>query len=332
MTSLVKATVACLAGMAAVGALAAQDGAFVGERMQVFRMQAAVSDHAIALAPQATYNFIAAGAGIEGAVVKDAPFSAEGVTETTRTLGDGTKLRQTSSSKIYRDSAGRTRREQTLGTLGRWSAEGEPATTVVINDPVAGASYTLNEKDRTAQRISVKRLDIVEEGIQTEREFTTQVDVDVVQHAGAPAERRMVWIEQGEMTGTVQHVRETDNLVFGPRAVRFSGGETTGEGEDLGERNIGGVIAKGTRSTSTIPVGQMGNDREITVATETWYSPELQTIVLREIKDPLSGDVTYRLSNIQLGDPARWLFEVPPGYTVKNSGSIVHTIRVEEKK
>ncbi|MCP5115669.1 MAG: hypothetical protein GY953_32990, partial [bacterium] len=95
--------------------------------------------HTMAMAPQAaTYQFLAAGPGLEGKVVKNAPFSADGVTETSRTLADGTKIARKSTSKMYRDSEGRTRREHTLGTIGHWTASDTAPRTVMINDPVAG--------------------------------------------------------------------------------------------------------------------------------------------------------------------------------------------------
>jgi len=44
--------------------------------------------------------------------VKNAPFSADIVTETTQTLQDGNHIKQATTVKVYRDSEGRTRREQ----------------------------------------------------------------------------------------------------------------------------------------------------------------------------------------------------------------------------
>ena len=65
-------------------------------------------------------RFLGAEPGMPGRVVKNAPYSAEMVTETTQTLPDGNRIRQTNSSHYYRDSDGRTRREQSLGSLTGW--------------------------------------------------------------------------------------------------------------------------------------------------------------------------------------------------------------------
>ena len=50
-----------------------------------------------------------------------------------------------------------------------------------------------------------------------------------------------------------------------------------------------GVYAEGRRETGVIPAGSEGNDRDISVVTETWVSPELHLEVLRKISDPKSA-------------------------------------------
>src|SRR6476620_273497 len=67
--------------------------------------------------PDANVVFFAT-ASFGGKVVKGAPYSAEAVTETIQTLGDGNRIVNRISSMLYRDSEGRTRREQSLKGLG----------------------------------------------------------------------------------------------------------------------------------------------------------------------------------------------------------------------
>lgn len=101
-----------------------------------------------------TYGFMAAEASFDSRVVKGAPYSAESVTEFTQTLADGNRITRRSSNMVYRDSQGRTRREQSLTPLGmsEWiSPEALPSTTI-INDPVEGATYVLDQKQRVARR------------------------------------------------------------------------------------------------------------------------------------------------------------------------------------
>ena len=86
--------------------------------------------------------------------------------------------------------------------------------------------------------------------------------------------------------------------------------------EDLGTQTIAGVTAQGTRVTKTIPAGQIGNEKPITIVREVWYSNDLQTMVMSKRSDPWSGETTYTLTNIQRSEPDAALFSVPSDYTV----------------
>jgi hypothetical protein len=84
-----------------------------------------------------------------------------------------------------------------------------------------------------------------------------------------------------------------------------------GSTEDLGDQMLGGVMAHGTRSTITIPVGQIGNDREIRVVSERWYSNDLQMLVKSSNNDPRFGETTYELQNVLQGAQDPTLFAMP---------------------
>lgn len=90
--------------------------------------------------------------------------------------------------------------------------------------------------------------------------------------------------------------------------------------EDLGTQTIAGVSAQGTRITHTIPAGQIGNEKPITVVSERWYSNDLQMVVMSKRSDPRFGETTYTLTNIQRSEPNASLFAVPSDYTVKQGG------------
>ena len=101
---------------------------------------------------QMDVEYIAAEFG--GKIVKGAPFSAEEVTETRQSLADGNRITRRSSALVYRDSQGRTRREQRLeatGPLGLQSQE--PLKTITISDPVSGLNYILDAASRTARKL-----------------------------------------------------------------------------------------------------------------------------------------------------------------------------------
>jgi hypothetical protein len=91
--------------------------------------------------------------------------------------------------------------------------------------------------------------------------------------------------------------------------------------EDLGTQTIAGVSAQGTRTTHTIPAGQIGNEKPITIVHEHWYSNDLQIMVMSKRSDPRFGATTYTLTNIQRAEPAASLFAVPPDYTVTQGHS-----------
>jgi hypothetical protein len=84
--------------------------------------------------------------------------------------------------------------------------------------------------------------------------------------------------------------------------------------ESLGRQTIAGVAADGTRTTETIPAGQIGNTLPIQVVTERWYSPDLQTVVLQKRSDPRSGDYLYQWTNIIRAEPPSTLFVVPSDF------------------
>jgi hypothetical protein len=107
----------------------------------------------------------------------------------------------------------------------------------------------------------------------------------------------------------------------GPNAARAAGmaakvqkNTTT---ESLGTQTINGVSAQGTRTTRTIPAGEMGNEKPIVIVKETWYSPELQITVMTKRTDPRIGETVSQLTNIQKQEPTATLFQVPSDYSVK---------------
>lgn len=90
-------------------------------------------------------------------------------------------------------------------------------------------------------------------------------------------------------------------------------GETV---ESLGSQMMEGVMADGTRITHTIAAGTIGNEHEIKVVSETWYSKDLRTVVMSKHIDPRMGESVFKLTNIQRTEPDSTLFQVPPGFKV----------------
>jgi len=82
--------------------------------------------------------------------------SADQITVTTQTLADSTKITQKSLTKVYNDSQGR-RRYEDYGSGLESVGQDELPRHVTIFDPVAGARYSLNPRDRTAEKTEIRR-------------------------------------------------------------------------------------------------------------------------------------------------------------------------------
>lgn len=228
------------------------------------------------------------------AQVSGAPFSARAVTEFVQVLGDGNRIERRFESFVARDSRGRTRREEDVVFVGPLATTGPAPKLVTIIDPDADVSYTLDERQRVAHRSQLAVMIVTEKG-----KIASHVD------AGArPAIAKRL---------------ETEHL---------SGSATV---ESLGRRSFGGVMAEGTRTTTTIPAGVVGNLQPIEIVSERWFSPDLQMPVLITRRDPRVGNTEYRLIDIHRGEPAAHLFRVPPDYEIHEGKTAVWK-KLEAKK
>jgi hypothetical protein len=88
--------------------------------------------------------------------------------------------------------------------------------------------------------------------------------------------------------------------------------------EQLGTQWIEGLLAKGMRTTTTIPAGMEGNDRVLTVVSEIWVATDMGVTLLEKRSDPRSGDRETRLTNLEQSEPDAALFQVPSEYTIQD--------------
>jgi len=283
-----------------------------------------------------TFTFVAMEGNFDGKLVKGAPYSAQGVTETVQTLGDGNRIINKSTSAIYRDSEGRTRREHTLQAIGPFATAGEPLQTISINDPVAGVNYALDTRTHVAHKMAPMRF-----------EFKFAPDGNTEFHSGATAGPAIVERRISSATGAIEQEDRIgmEPQVFmrtpGPMAAGTAGSvvmeyhnseSKNARKESLGKQSVEGVDAEGTRTTVTIPAGEMGNERAIEIVSESWYSPELQVVVMTRHSDPRFGETTYRLTNINRSEPAKSLFEVPSDYKVEEMGGAQRSQQLRVRK
>lgn len=247
--------------------------------------------------PVVTYGMGVFGKGV-GAPVQGAPYSATSTNENIQTLADGTRIVQSSSGSIARDSQGRTRQDTPLPTIGNLSA-GDAPHLVFIQDPVAQTAYTLNLTDKTAQKMPSPpaRMDMGTPG------------------PGIAGGKVIMQSMSGSVAGAMSLPEPPSQGIMVQRTFTAAdpGKATT---EDLGTQTMEGVLVTGVRMTRTIPTGEIGNDKPINIVTEVWTSPDLKTIVYSKRSDPRMGEQTFQLTNLVRSEPDAALFTVPPDFKI----------------
>jgi hypothetical protein len=265
-----------------------------------------------------TFAFVSSEMSFDGNVVKNAPYSAEALTETTQTLPDGNHISRKGTASLYRDSEGRTRREEAIGAIGPWSSPGaQPSPAVFINDPVSNTNTVLDSRNKTARRMPSPK---IQQGSLTGGAVGTS-SAGAGGAAVAEAKIKMK-AEMGHRVVISQSGAGDVGFasMAAPAIQTFVGKESENvQKESLGKQLIEGVQADGTRTTMTIPAGAIGNDLPIQIVSERWYSPDLQTVVMSKHSDPRMGETTYRLTNISRSEPSPSLFQVPADYTVTDA-------------
>ncbi|HSK43912.1 MAG TPA: hypothetical protein VLA83_08505 [Candidatus Binatia bacterium] len=237
--------------------------------------------------PEGKIEFFSAEMAGAGEVVTAAPYTATATTESTQVLADGNKIVNKTSSFVARDSQGRTRRETDLHRIGTMQVDSPK--TVFINDPTTHTQYIFTPGGGEATKV------VRSEGNWKE---SPQI-IDLRGTREQRTKQKIIVNVQGAHEG--QQNKESSEQV---------------KHEDLGTQTIEGVSSQGKRETVTIPAGQIGNEKPIEIVTETWFSPELHTMVLRKHSDPRLGESTYRLTDIKRNEPDASLFQPPAGAKV----------------
>ena len=239
-------------------------------------------------------------------VVKGKPYSANTSTETVQTMLDGNRIVHRTESKFYRDSEGRTRREETFGNVDPEHPTPHE-TKIFIDDPVKGTSYILDPGSKSADTMMRVRDD------QNDDEDAKRIRVKSLKDREDSADLGVM-----EPDGAGPMVIKFRNDHSNPDAVvlKIADENRNIEKEDLGTRNIEGVDCTGTRRTTTIPAGAIGNEKPISIVTETWYAPAIGAVVQSTSDDPRFGKTTYQLTHVQLTEPPHSLFEPPADFKV----------------
>lgn len=266
-------------------------------------------------------------------MVRNAPYSAEMVSERIQTLGDGNQIVKKTSSMSYRDSAGRTRTEVR-------NDEGETVA-VTIHDPVEGTRYVLRPRDKSAIKVSAPK------GAALAAREQARAKIEELRKEGKLPEgvREHIIVKQversGDLAGEHKDVRIRIAQIAEARAaarvapmIAGALGEhkwaSKAETKDLGTREFNGVKATGIQRSYDIPAGEIGNRNAIVVSTETWTAPDLQAVVYQKRTDPRVGESIFRLESLKRDEPPAALFTVPSDYTVKDPVAMAKA-RVEKK-
>jgi hypothetical protein len=187
------------------------------------------------------------------------------------------EVRHTNTSAFYRDSQGRMRSESQHR--------------IVIYDPVALVNYVLDPSNKTYEKYSI--------GVGVGSTSIAVVDSST-------------WIK--DSGGSAPH--GPIEITHAPQSYGQPHSEPVSQplNEDLGSQPVNGIASRGSRITITIPMGSVGNDHDIKIVNERWYSDGLQVLVKTVNNDPRFGITTYDLTNVIQGQPDAALFQVPADY------------------
>jgi hypothetical protein len=297
---------------------------------------------AVASGPRQVFSYSTIGSP----VVTGRPYSATEERTSTQMLGDGTHIETTETNRLFRDEQGRTRVERKDGGISIYdpvagfSAQLDPSTktaTKTIVMMMAAPSpdtkmklETLQNQLAEAEKQNTDKSPQVRE-IQNQISNLKKASAEqrvIAQIGSAPSGEfhpRAVEAGRVELTTVSEGVREARGgggvayataVAGGPTILRVDPGNN-GNVESLPPQMVNGILAPGTRTTETIPVGKIGNDRAISVVSERWYSDDLQMLVKSTSSDPRFGDSTYQLTNIVQTSPDPSLFQIPGDYTIR---------------
>jgi len=255
--------------------------------------------------------------------VKNAPFSADVITQYDRALENGGRIRRESRGRIYRDSQGRMRTESQSSAV---QPGAEKSDRITITDPLQQVIIYLSPKNKTATVLHFG--EVGQTSPVTSAKQSKPKEKSTIRFGGQPG----IGSGPADNIGVPpvpagQGNAATNPSIPSPDAIS-SGMSTTTLGSSagativpLGTKYIEGVSATGTRTTRTINPGTMGNERPIVCISDTWISSDLKVTVLTETDDGQAGRSTMKLVNIVRSEPNAALFQIPADYTVKENAS-----------
>lgn len=86
----------------------------------------------------------------------------------------------------------------------------------------------------------------------------------------------------------------------------------------LGTQMIDNVETTGTRVTTTLNPGAMGNDKPVQEIRETWRSAQLGFNLISIRSGPMVGKQTFTVTELDPNEPDPQFFQTPAGFTVRD--------------
>lgn len=300
--------------------------------------------------------------------VKNAPYSAEVISETQQKLADGNLISNKTSTYSYRDSQGRTREEirDKKGEVREIIIQDQADRRVILNPKTKTATVIMTRFHFAGKDGEKLPLNIVTENISKGKDGKDMIELKLVAGDDKSGERHVIvrrmeksadgkvpeskstTSDQGK-TVTVdvrgpeiaRHVEVNVNgamqgAMLDPGFVRMFGDAKWAakrQTKVLGSKEFDGIKAEGKLVSYEIPAGEIGNTNPIIVSDESWTSPELQITVYSKHSDPRTGDRIYRLNNLKRDEVAATLFSIPSDYKVRDlSKGLSNNLKLDRRE
>jgi hypothetical protein len=233
-------------------------------------------------------------------------YQAEKVTHSKQTLSDGTVITHETKGLIARDAEGRVREDLYIVSSGQVNGREQDMNlqSAMVGDPVAHTMLIwTGEKTKTAVRVELPTL-------RTPPKMGGVVGGLMI----APPPPSPPTIGLHDAPPAVTRQAPSGSTHPQPDQIRT---------EELGQQSFEGILVTGKRTTTTIPLGKIGNDRPFVVMHEEWRSPELKILVKTIDTDPRTGEQTMELQGLVRTDPDEALFQAPAGYKVQDMAEMM---------
>jgi hypothetical protein len=257
------------------------------------------------------------------APVTGEPYQAEKVMRSVQKLSDGTVITLESKGTIARDAEGRMREDLYVVHSGQVNGKEQDSTlqSATVGDPVAHTMLIWTGEAKMVMEMQLPSLPPRKKQVGLGGVMGGLASSPPVAAAGSVS-------SSSSSAASTAASGADGSVAVGPKVV-VAGVDSRVKLKDevrreqLGQQSMEGVLVTGTRVTTTIPTGKIGNDRPIVVLHEEWRSPELKILVKTVDTDPRSGEQTMVLEGLVRTDPDASLFQAPAGYEVKDMADVM---------